>query len=85
MMRNICLSISFSLIFISNIFSQNIFELKGQRIILPPLKTSGLINADYDFETNYICKNGNNINIYKYNSCVYNKNALDKYKFKSKY
>lgn len=81
MIRNICLSVLFSLFF-SDIFSQNIFELKGQRIIIPPLKTSDLTSADYDFETNYIYKGKNNID---YFSCIYNKDALDKSKFKSKH
>lgn len=37
MTRNICLFILFLLIHASNIFSQNIFELKGKSIIIPPI------------------------------------------------
>lgn len=38
MMRNLCLSLFFTFVLVSNVFSQNIFDLKGKSIIVPPTK-----------------------------------------------
>lgn len=38
MMRNLCLSLFFTFVLVGNVFSQNIFDLKGKSIIVPPTK-----------------------------------------------
>ena len=49
MIRNVCLSLLLSLIFVSNTFSQNIFELKGKNIILTSEKIAfGWKNSHHD-------------------------------------
>lgn len=49
MIRNVCLSLLLSLIFVSNTFSQNIFELKGKNIILTSEKIAfGRENSHHD-------------------------------------
>ena len=68
MTRNVCLSLLLSLVFVSNAFSQNIFELKGKNIIL----TSDKIAFGW--------KNSYHDNFGK----IYNAESLKKYKFSSK-
>ena len=68
MIRNVCLSLILSLVFVSNTFSQSIFELKGKNIILTTDKIAfGWKNSYHD-------------NFGK----VYNAETLKKYKFSNK-
>lgn len=61
MIRNVCLSLLLSLVLVSNAFSQNIFDLKGKSIIIPPTKeqfnncvyTEQVLNK-YKFKSEYL-------------------------------
>lgn len=68
MTRNVCLSLLLSLVFVSNAFSQNIFELKGKNIILTSDKIA------FGWKNSYHDNFGE----------IYNAESLKKYKFSSK-